>query len=167
MFLSYISCSVLTLLKVEWLAMFSNLKRKQILACAPDRFMPKVMEMLNLPVLFARFSLSGTFGSVFTLVANIKSLVHDYLYCLININKYCQIVPLTELEIELFCFFPSRLSYCNSLFSCPDKASLEHLQAVKIPLPGFWLSLLSTHMSHTLRFWFWLQSSAWTNTRVH
>lgn len=76
-------------------------------------------------------TLGVTFDSALTLDGHVKSLVRSCFYHLRNISKLSPIVSHTELEIVIHAFISSRLDYCNSLFTCLNKNSLERLQIVQ------------------------------------
>ncbi|KAF7664436.1 hypothetical protein LDENG_00176370, partial [Lucifuga dentata] len=52
-------------------------------------------------------------------------------YHLRNIAKLSSIVSRSELEIIIHAFISSRLDYCNSLFTCLSKTSMDRLQVVQ------------------------------------
>uniref|UniRef100_A0A669CLJ3 Reverse transcriptase domain-containing protein n=1 Tax=Oreochromis niloticus TaxID=8128 RepID=A0A669CLJ3_ORENI len=111
-----------------------NEEKTEVLVCAPKNFVPSVLENLGPLATFARpsiRSLGVSIDSALTLDAHVKSLVRSCFYHLRNIAKLSPIVSRSKLEIVIHAFVSSHLDYCNSLFTCLCKASLEHLQVVQ------------------------------------
>uniref|UniRef100_A0A669DHZ7 Reverse transcriptase domain-containing protein n=1 Tax=Oreochromis niloticus TaxID=8128 RepID=A0A669DHZ7_ORENI len=111
-----------------------NEEKTEVLVCAPDRHVPNIMNALGPLSTFVKSSIRNlgvTFDSALTLDVHVKSLVRSCFYHLRNISKLSPIVSHTELEIVIHAFISSRLDYCNSLFTCLNKNSLERLQIVQ------------------------------------
>lgn len=62
---------------------------------------------------------------------HIKELTQTSFFHLRNIAKLRSIVSQSELEQIIHAFISSRLDYCNSLFTCLSKSSLDHLQLIQ------------------------------------
>lgn len=62
---------------------------------------------------------------------HIKELTQTSFFHLRNIAKLRSIVSQPELEQIIHAFISSRLDYCNSLFTCLSKSSLDHLQLIQ------------------------------------
>ena len=62
---------------------------------------------------------------------HIHSLSRTCFYHLRNITKLRSVVSHQELETIIHAFVSSRLDYCNSLFTCLSKTSLDRLQLVQ------------------------------------
>lgn len=94
------------------------------------------METLDLLASYSFKSFIGNLGvnydSGFTLDGHIHSLVCSCFYHLKSIAKLNSIISKTELETVSHAFV---FQNCNSLFSCLNKASLDHLQTVQMLLP--------------------------------
>uniref|UniRef100_A0A669AZZ0 Reverse transcriptase domain-containing protein n=1 Tax=Oreochromis niloticus TaxID=8128 RepID=A0A669AZZ0_ORENI len=111
-----------------------NEEKTEVLVCAPDRHVPNIMNALGPLSTCVKSSIRNlgvTFDSALTLDVHIKSLVRSCFYHLRNISKLSPLVSHTELEIVIHAFISSRLDYCNSLFTCLNKNSLERLQIVQ------------------------------------
>uniref|UniRef100_A0A669F551 Reverse transcriptase domain-containing protein n=1 Tax=Oreochromis niloticus TaxID=8128 RepID=A0A669F551_ORENI len=111
-----------------------NEEKTEVLVCALDRHVPNIMNALghlSTSVKSSIRNLGVTFDSALTLDVHVKSLVQSCCYHLRNISKLSPIVSHTELEIVIHAFISSRLDYCNSLFTCLNKNSLECLQIVQ------------------------------------
>ena len=61
----------------------------------------------------------------------VKSVSSACFYHLRNIAKLRSVVSHPELEMIIHAFISSRLDYCNSLFTCLSKSSLDRLQLVQ------------------------------------
>ena len=62
---------------------------------------------------------------------HISSVTRTCLFHLRNIAKLRSIVSYPELEMIIHAFISSRLDYCNSLFTCLSKTSMERLQLIQ------------------------------------
>lgn len=62
---------------------------------------------------------------------HVKSLTRSCFFHLRNIAKLRSIVSHAELEMSVHAFISSRLDYCNSLFTCLNKSSVDQLQLVQ------------------------------------
>ncbi|KAF7654941.1 hypothetical protein LDENG_00062930, partial [Lucifuga dentata] len=69
--------------------------------------------------------------SSLSLDAHVKQLTRSSLFPLRNIAKLRAVVSKTELEMVIHAFISSHLDYCNSLFTCLSKTSLNWLQTVQ------------------------------------
>ncbi len=62
---------------------------------------------------------------------HILALTHTCFFHLRNIAKLRSIVSHAELETIIHAFVSSRLDYCNSLFLCLNKTSIDRLQLIQ------------------------------------
>lgn len=100
--------------------------RLTIFWCAPDRFVPEVME--SPLATFPKSSISNLwiiFYSAFTLDGHVKSRFR--FYRLRNIASFHCVM----MENVINAFISSLLDNCNSQFTCLNKASLERLQPIQ------------------------------------
>lgn len=75
-------------------------------------------------------NLGVVFDQSLHLDKHVKSLTRTCFYHLRNIAKLRFIISRTELEMAVHAFISSRLDYCNSLFTCLNKSSINQLQTV-------------------------------------
>ena len=61
---------------------------------------------------------------------HVKSLTRTCFFHLRNIAKLRSIISHSELEMAVHAFISSRLDYCNSIFTCLNKTSVDKLQMV-------------------------------------
>uniref|UniRef100_A0A669D7L0 Reverse transcriptase domain-containing protein n=1 Tax=Oreochromis niloticus TaxID=8128 RepID=A0A669D7L0_ORENI len=111
-----------------------NENKTEVLLCAPDRHIPSIINALGPLSTFVKPSVRNLgiiLDPALTLDSHVKSLVRSCFYHLRNISKLSSIISYTELEIVIHAFISSRLDYCNSLFTCLNKGSLERLQIVQ------------------------------------
>ena len=111
-----------------------NEAKTEVLIIAPDNIATKVADCLgslksnvrpNLRNLGVIFDKSMHFDS------HVKSVTRTCFYHLRNIAKLRSIVSHNELEMVIHAFVSSRLDYCNSLFTCLNKTSLDRLQLIQ------------------------------------
>lgn len=76
-------------------------------------------------------NLGVNFDQSMHLDKHVKSLTRSCFFHLRNIAKLRSIVSHTELEMSVHAFISSRLDYCNSLFTCLNKSSVDRLQLVQ------------------------------------
>uniref|UniRef100_A0A8C1P909 Reverse transcriptase domain-containing protein n=1 Tax=Cyprinus carpio TaxID=7962 RepID=A0A8C1P909_CYPCA len=79
-------------------------------------------DMRNLGVIFDR---SMCFNS------QVKSVVRTCFFHLRNIAKVRSMVSKKEMEMLVHAFISSRLDYCNVLYTCLNKSSIDQLQVVQ------------------------------------
>nr|XP_054594398.1 uncharacterized protein LOC129161884 [Nothobranchius furzeri] len=111
-----------------------NEDKTEILICAPDKLVPKVRDTLGQLASHTKPSvrnLGVTFDPALTLDSHVSSLVRSSFFHLRNVAKLSPILSRSELETVLHTFISSRLDYCNSLFTCLSRASLNRLQVVQ------------------------------------
>ena len=72
----------------------------------------------------------GVFDQSMLLDKHVKSLTRTCFFHLRNIAKLWSIISHSELEMSVHAFISSRLDYCNSLFTCLNKTSIDKLQLV-------------------------------------
>ena len=63
--------------------------------------------------------------------AHVKMLTKSCFFHLRNIAKLWSVVSRNEMEMLIHAFISSRLDYCNSLFTCLNKSSIQRLQTVQ------------------------------------
>ncbi|XP_070399077.1 uncharacterized protein [Nothobranchius furzeri] len=108
--------------------------RPKILICAPEKLVPKVRDSLGQLASHTKPSvrnLGVTFDPALTLDSHASSLVGSSFFHLRNVAKLSPILSRSELETVLHTFISSRLDYCNSLFTCLSRTSLNRLQVVQ------------------------------------
>ena len=76
-------------------------------------------------------NLGVIFDSAMHLDKHIKLVTRSCFFHLSNIAKLRSMVSYNELEMIIHAFVSSRLDYCNSLFTCLNKASLDRLQLIQ------------------------------------
>lgn len=82
-------------------------EKTEVLVCAPETFVSRVMENLSPLATFAKPSvrnLGVTFDSALTLDAHVESLFNSCFYHLRNISKLSHSVSRLELEIVIDAF---------------------------------------------------------------
>uniref|UniRef100_A0A8C6P1U2 Reverse transcriptase domain-containing protein n=1 Tax=Nothobranchius furzeri TaxID=105023 RepID=A0A8C6P1U2_NOTFU len=111
-----------------------NEDQTEILICAPDKLVPKVRDSLGQLASHTKPSvrnLGVTFDPALSLDSHVSSLVRSSFFHLRNIAKLSPILSRSELETVIHTFISSRLDYCNSLFTCLSRTSLNRLQVVQ------------------------------------
>uniref|UniRef100_A0A8C6NNP0 Reverse transcriptase domain-containing protein n=1 Tax=Nothobranchius furzeri TaxID=105023 RepID=A0A8C6NNP0_NOTFU len=111
-----------------------NEDKTEILICAPDMLVPKVRDSFGQLASHTKPSvrnLGVTFDPALTLDSHVSSLVRSSFFHLRNIAKLSPILSRSELETVIHTFISSRLNYCNSLFTCLSRTSLNRLQVVQ------------------------------------
>nr|XP_054606508.1 uncharacterized protein LOC129166913 [Nothobranchius furzeri] len=111
-----------------------NEDKTEIRICAPDKLVLKVRDSLGQLASHTKPSvrnLGMTFDPALTLDSHVSSLVRSSFFHLRNIIKMSPILSRSELETVIHTFISSRLDYCNSLFTCLSRTSLNHLQVVQ------------------------------------
>uniref|UniRef100_A0A8C6VU81 Reverse transcriptase domain-containing protein n=1 Tax=Nothobranchius furzeri TaxID=105023 RepID=A0A8C6VU81_NOTFU len=111
-----------------------NEDKTEIIICAPDKLVPKVRHSLGQLASHTKPSvrnLGVTFDPALTLDSHVSSLVRSSFFHLRNIAKLSPILSRSELETVLHTSISSRLDYCNSLFTCLSRTSLNRLQVVQ------------------------------------
>ncbi|KAF7213304.1 transcript variant X2, partial [Nothobranchius furzeri] len=109
-------------------------------------------------------NLGVTFDPALTLDSHVSSFGRSSFFHLRNISKPSPILSHSELETVLHTFISSRLDYCNSLFTCLSRTSLNHLQVVQNACPRLLTkSSKHTHITPLLLQLHWLP----VNFRVH
>uniref|UniRef100_A0A8C6KL48 Reverse transcriptase domain-containing protein n=1 Tax=Nothobranchius furzeri TaxID=105023 RepID=A0A8C6KL48_NOTFU len=109
-------------------------------------------------------NLGVTFDPALTLDSHVSSLVCSSFFHLRNVAKLSPILSRSELETVLHSFISSRLDYCNSLFTCLSRTSLNRLQVVQNACARLLTkSSKHTHITPLLLQLHWLP----VNFRVH
>uniref|UniRef100_A0A3B3HCK7 Reverse transcriptase domain-containing protein n=1 Tax=Oryzias latipes TaxID=8090 RepID=A0A3B3HCK7_ORYLA len=111
-----------------------NEAKTEVIVCAPDSCLPKIIHELGSLASFIKPSvrnLGVTLDPVLSLDSHVGSLVRSCFYHLKNIAKLSPVVSRSEMEMLIHSFISSRLDYCNSIFTCLSKKSLERLQIVQ------------------------------------
>uniref|UniRef100_A0A8C6KCT2 Reverse transcriptase domain-containing protein n=1 Tax=Nothobranchius furzeri TaxID=105023 RepID=A0A8C6KCT2_NOTFU len=144
-----------------------NEDKTEILICAPDKLVPKVRDSLGQLASHTKPSvrnLGVTFDPALTLDSHVSSPVRSSFFHLRNIAKLSPILSRSELETFLHTFISSRLDYCNSLFTCLSRTSLNRLQVVQNACARLLTkSSKHTHITPLLLQLHWLP----VNFRVH
>uniref|UniRef100_A0A8C6Q7R0 Reverse transcriptase domain-containing protein n=1 Tax=Nothobranchius furzeri TaxID=105023 RepID=A0A8C6Q7R0_NOTFU len=144
-----------------------NEDKTEILICAPDKLVPKVRDSLGQLASHTKPSvrnLGVTFDPALTLDSHVSSLVRSSFFHLRNIAKLSPILSRSELETVIHTFISSRLDYCNSLFTCLSKTSLNRVQVVQNACTRLLTkSSKHTHITPLLLQLHWLP----VNFRVH
>uniref|UniRef100_A0A8C6KM71 Reverse transcriptase domain-containing protein n=1 Tax=Nothobranchius furzeri TaxID=105023 RepID=A0A8C6KM71_NOTFU len=150
-----------------WSFLQLNEHKTEILICAPDKLVPKVGDSLGQLASHTKPSdryLGVTFDPALTLDSHVSSLVRSSFFHLRNIAKLSPILSRSELETVIHTFISSRLDYCNSLFSCLSRTSLNRLQVVQNACARLLTkSSKHTHITPLLLQLHWLP----VNFRVH
>ena len=95
---------------------------------------------------------------------HVRSVSKACFYHLRNIAKLRTVVSHPELEMIIHAFISSRLDYCNSLFTCLSKSSLDRLQLVQNAAARLLTrSRRSCHITPILSSLHWLP----VNYRIH
>ena len=122
---------------MDWLAnnyLQLNEAKTEVLIIGSDTLAPKVADCIgslktnirpNLRNLGVIFDKSLHFDS------HIKSVTRTCFFHLSNIAKLRSIVSHNELELIIHAFVSSRLDYCNSLFTCLNKSSIDRLRLIQ------------------------------------
>uniref|UniRef100_A0A669ESL6 Reverse transcriptase domain-containing protein n=1 Tax=Oreochromis niloticus TaxID=8128 RepID=A0A669ESL6_ORENI len=111
-----------------------NTDKTECLILAPENIKPQISQHLGAfssSIKATARNLGIIFDQSLSFDAHIKSVTRSCFFHLRNIAKLRTIVSTTELEMLVHTFISSRLDYCNALFSCVSKASLNRLQAVQ------------------------------------
>jgi len=130
---------------------------------APDNITPKIRQAIgalsssdgdvlrNLGVIFDK---SMSFSS------HVKSVVRCCFFNLRNIAKIRSVVSKEELEMLVHAFISSRLDYCNALYTCFNKSSMDKLQVVQNAAARLLAKTnRRSHITHVLKALHWLPIS--------
>uniref|UniRef100_A0A8C6PV72 Reverse transcriptase domain-containing protein n=1 Tax=Nothobranchius furzeri TaxID=105023 RepID=A0A8C6PV72_NOTFU len=144
-----------------------NEDKTEILICAPEKLVPKVRDSIGQLASHIKPSvrnLGVTFEPALTLDSHDSFLVRSSFFHLRNIAKLSPILSRSELETVIHTFISSRLDYCNSLFTCLSRTSLNRLQVVQNACARLLTkSSKHTHITPLLLQLHWLP----VNFRVH
>ena len=111
-----------------------NADKTEVLIIASDSIVSKVAQCigsLSSAVQSSLRNLGVIFDQAMYFDHHIKSLTRTCFFHLRNIAKLRSVVSQPELEMIIHAFISSRLDYCNSLFTCLGKSSLDRLQMVQ------------------------------------
>uniref|UniRef100_A0A3P9DQW7 Reverse transcriptase domain-containing protein n=1 Tax=Maylandia zebra TaxID=106582 RepID=A0A3P9DQW7_9CICH len=111
-----------------------NADKTECLILAPENIKPQISQHLGAfssSIKATARNLGIIFDQSLSFDVHVKSVTRSCFFHLRNIAKLRTIVSTTELEMLVHAFISSRLDYCNALFSCVSKASLNRLQAVQ------------------------------------
>ncbi len=111
-----------------------NTDKTEALISAPEHVGPAVKQYLGSLSSAIKSSLRNLgvqMGQILSLDQHVNSLARSSLYHLRNIAKPRPVVSRAELEMIIHAFVSNRLDYCNSLFTCLNNTSLNHLQMVR------------------------------------
>ena len=111
-----------------------NSNKTEVLIVAADQTASKVasfMGSLQANIRPHIRNLGVIFDQSMHLDNHVKSLTRTCFYHLRNIAKLRSIISHSELELSIHAFISSRLDYCNSLFTCLNKTSINKLQLVQ------------------------------------
>uniref|UniRef100_A0A8C6MBL6 Reverse transcriptase domain-containing protein n=1 Tax=Nothobranchius furzeri TaxID=105023 RepID=A0A8C6MBL6_NOTFU len=144
-----------------------NEDKTEILICAPDKLVPRVRDSFGQLASHIKPSLRNlgvTFDPALILNSHVSSLIRSSFFHLRNIAKLSPILSRSELETVIHTFISSRLDYCNSLFTCLSRTSLNRLQVVQNACARLLTkSSKHTHITPLLLQLHWLP----VNFRVH
>ena len=137
-----------------------NTDKTEVLIIASDSIAPKVAKSIGSLSSAVRSNLRNLgviFDQAMHFDQHIKSLTRTCFFHLRNIAKLKSIVSQPELEMIIHAFISSRLDYCNSIFTCLSKASLNRLQMVQNAAARLLTrSSRMTHITPILRSLHWL-----------
>ena len=111
-----------------------NESKTEVLIVAPEHIVPNVMESIGPLRQNVRPNLRNlgvNFNQTMNLDTHISSVTRTCFFHLRNIAKLRSIVTYPELEMIIHAFISSRLDYCNSLFTCLSKTSMDRLQMIQ------------------------------------
>ena len=108
-----------------------NADKTEVLIIAPDASVPSCLGSLSANVRPKSRNLGVTFDHAKLFDEHVKTVIHSCFFHLKNISKLRSILTYSELEMIIHAFVSSRLDYCNSLFTCLNKSSLDCLQLVQ------------------------------------
>lgn len=121
----------------EWMSssfLQLNAAKTEVLIIAADNIASRVINLMG-PLKGNVHSniknLGVTFDQSMQLDKHVKSMTRTCFFHLRNIAKLRSIISHAELEMSVHAFISSRLDYCNSLFTCLSKASVDRLQLVQ------------------------------------
>ncbi len=77
--------------------------------------------------------------------SHVKSVVRSCFFHLRNIAKIRSMVSKKEMKMLVHAFISTRLDYCNVLYTCLNKSSMDRLQLYRTRLQGFWLGPKGGH----------------------
>ena len=108
--------------------------KTETLIIAPDTALPLINQhlgQLGLSVQPTLRNLGVVFDKDMSLDHHCKQLVKNCFYHLRNIAKLRSMVTKPEMEMIIHAFISSRIDYCNTLFTCFSKKSVNRLQTVQ------------------------------------
>lgn len=111
-----------------------NESKTEILIVAPDSIVPKVADALGPLKDYVRPSIRNLgviFDQSLHFDTHIKTVTRTCFFHLRNIAKLRSVVSFSELEMIIHAFVSSRLDYCNSLFTCLNKTTMDRLQLIQ------------------------------------
>uniref|UniRef100_A0A3B3CUW0 Reverse transcriptase domain-containing protein n=1 Tax=Oryzias melastigma TaxID=30732 RepID=A0A3B3CUW0_ORYME len=111
-----------------------NSQKTETLIFAPENKIPSIRQhlgSLSSSVQSSLRNLGVLFDKSMSLEGHSKQLVKNCFYHLRNVAKLKSILSRSDLETIIHAFISSRLDYCNSLFTCFNKRSLNRLQLVQ------------------------------------
>ncbi len=107
-----------------------NNDKTEVMIIAPDNITPKIRQVIgglslsdssdirNLGVIFDRST---------CLNSHVKSVVRSCFFHLRNIAKITSMVSKKEMKMLVHAFISTRLDYCNVLYTCLNKSSLDFM----------------------------------------
>ena len=102
--------------------------KTEILMSAPPSVVPNIRDGLG----SLTSSVKSSIRSLgVTMDQHVKCQIRSCFFQLGNTAKLRTIVSQVEMEMLIHAFISSRLDYCNSLFTCLSKTSLDRLQVVQ------------------------------------
>jgi len=105
-----------------------NADKTEVLIIASDSIAPTVAKSIGSLSSAVRSNLRNlgvTFDQAMHFDQHVKSLTRTCFFHLRNIAKLRSVVSLAQLEMIIHAFISSRLDYCNSIFTCLSKSSLN------------------------------------------
>ncbi len=111
-----------------------NNDKTEMMIFAPDNITPKIKQVMGGLALSDRSdmrNLGVIFDRAICFNSHVKSVVRSCFFHLRNIAQIRSLVSKKEMEMLVHAFISSRLDYCNVLYTCLNKSSLERLQVVQ------------------------------------
>ena len=111
-----------------------NEAKTEVLIVAPENIVPKIVDCIGPLKHNVRPNLRNlgvNFNQSMHLDTHVSSVTRTCFFHLRNIAKLRSIVTYPELEMIIHAFVSSRLDYCNSLFTCLSKTTMDRLQFIQ------------------------------------
>lgn len=107
-----------------------NPDKTEVLIFAPDKIRQAIGALSSSDCSVVR-NLGVIFDQSMCFSSHVKSVVRSCFFHLRNIAKIRSVVSKKEMEMLVHAFISSRLDYCNVLYTCLNKSSMDKLQVVQ------------------------------------